>query len=189
MPIPHWHLVMVGPVVKIDPAMLPKRRNIHWLGQQPYELLPQLVADWDVCLMPFALNESTRFISPTKTLEYMAAGKPVISTDIPDVRSMFADVVTIAAGADAFVAACRAVLAADGPAREAHLVAMGTAVQRYSWDESAATVHRAILAAIEATPHAATGARLLPAADASLPSTAMATGSPPQDPAAVASAA
>src|SRR6185312_9044694 len=84
---PAWQIVMVGPVVKIDPAKLPQRANIHWLGQQPYELLPQLVAGWDVCLMPFALNESTRFISPTKTLEYMAAGKPVVSTAIDDVRA------------------------------------------------------------------------------------------------------
>ena len=66
---PGWHIVMAGPVVKIDPGQLPQRPNIHWLGQQPYELLPQLVAGWDVCLLPFALNESTRFISPTKTLE------------------------------------------------------------------------------------------------------------------------
>ena len=90
-PTRHWQVVMVGPVVKIDPASLPQRPNLHWLGQQPYELLPQLVAGWVVCLMPFALNESTRFISPTKTLEYMAAGKPVVSTPIHDVLVMFGD--------------------------------------------------------------------------------------------------
>ena len=90
---PDWQIVMVGPVVKIDPASLPQRPNLHWLGQQSYELLPQLVAGWDVCLMPFALNESTRFISPTKTLEYMAAGKPVVSTPIHDVLAMFGDLV------------------------------------------------------------------------------------------------
>ena len=70
---PAWHIIMVGPVVKIRLDELPQRPNLHWLGKQPYELLPQLVAGWDVCLLPFALNESTRFISPTKTLEYMAA--------------------------------------------------------------------------------------------------------------------
>ncbi|MGZ8259118.1 MAG: glycosyltransferase, partial [Caldimonas sp.] len=88
---PGWQLVMVGPVVKIEPEALPQRPNLHWLGQQPYGLLPQLVAGWDVCLMPFALNESTEFISPTKTLEYMAAGKPVVSTPIHDVKAMFGD--------------------------------------------------------------------------------------------------
>ena len=107
---PAWQIVMVGPVVKIDPAALPRRPNLHWLGQQPYALLPQLVAGWDVCLMPFALNESTEFISPTKTLEYMAAGKPVVSTPIHDVKAMFGDIVAIAASAERFIAACRPAL-------------------------------------------------------------------------------
>src|SRR5690606_25848491 len=70
---PEWQIVLVGPVVKIDPNALPQKANIHYLGQQPYQALPQFLADWDVCLLPFALNESTRFISPTKVLEYMAA--------------------------------------------------------------------------------------------------------------------
>ena len=74
-----WQIVLVGPVAKIDPATLPQRQNIHYLGQQPYEALPQFLAGWDVCLLPFALNESTRFISPTKTLEYMAAELPIVS--------------------------------------------------------------------------------------------------------------
>jgi len=82
---PDWQLVMVGPIVKIDPETLPRARNIHWLGGKSYEELPSYVAHWDVALMPFALNESTRFISPTKTLEYLAAGKPVVSTAIADV--------------------------------------------------------------------------------------------------------
>src|SRR4030095_13301637 len=94
---PGWQVVMVGPVVKIDEAALPRRANLHYLGQQPYELLPQLVAGWSVCLMPFALNESTKFISPTKTLEYRGAGKPVVSTPIHDVKAMFGDIVAIAA--------------------------------------------------------------------------------------------
>ena len=67
-----WNVVMVGPIVKIDPQSVPRRANLHWLGQQPYELLPRLIEGWSVGLLPFALNESTRFISPTKTLEYMA---------------------------------------------------------------------------------------------------------------------
>ncbi|MBY0338296.1 MAG: glycosyltransferase [Acetobacteraceae bacterium] len=82
---PDWSFVMIGPVVKIDPASLPRRPNIHWLGQKSYAELPRYLAHWDIGLMNFALNESTRFISPTKTPEYLAAGLPVISTPIVDV--------------------------------------------------------------------------------------------------------
>jgi UDP-galactopyranose mutase len=82
---PDWHLVLVGPVVKIEESALPRRPNIHYLGGKSYEELPGYLAGWDVALMPFARNESTRFISPTKTPEYLAAGKPVVSTSIRDV--------------------------------------------------------------------------------------------------------
>jgi UDP-galactopyranose mutase len=82
---PDWHLVMIGPVVKIDPATLPRRDNIHYLGGKTYQELPSYLAGWDVALLPFARNESTRFISPTKTPEYLAAGCPVVSTSIRDV--------------------------------------------------------------------------------------------------------
>jgi glycosyltransferase involved in cell wall biosynthesis len=82
---PDWQIVMLGPVVKIDPAMLPRRPNIHYLGGKRYDELPHYVAGWDVALMPFALNDATRFISPTKTPEYLAAGLPVVSTAIRDV--------------------------------------------------------------------------------------------------------
>ena len=96
---PDWSLVMVGPIVKIDPASVPRRRNIHWLGMQSYSLLPHLLPHWDVALMPFALNEATRFISPTKTLEYLAGGLDVVSTAVPDVISLYGEVVKIAPGA------------------------------------------------------------------------------------------
>lgn len=82
---PDWHFVMVGPVVKIDPAILPEFANIHYLGSKKYDELPAYLAGWDVALLTFADNESTRFISPTKTPEYLAAGKPVVSTPIKDV--------------------------------------------------------------------------------------------------------
>jgi UDP-galactopyranose mutase len=75
---PDWHFVMLGPVVKIDPEMLPKTANIRWLGGKSYEELPQYMSNWDAAMMPFALNDSTRFISPTKTPEYLAAGLPVV---------------------------------------------------------------------------------------------------------------
>ncbi len=86
-----WQVVMVGPVVKINPDDLPRRPNIHYLGQKTYDELPAYLAGWDVALMPFALNEATRFISPTKTLEYLAAGKPIVSTAIRDVVTPYGE--------------------------------------------------------------------------------------------------
>ena len=137
---PGWQIVMVGPVVKIDPADLPRRPNIHYLGQQPYTLLPQLVAGWSVCLMPFALNESTEFISPTKTLEYMAAGKPVVSTPIHDVEAMFGDIVAIASNAELFVDACRQALAESPAQRTGREQRMAERVRQHSWDAAAETI-------------------------------------------------
>jgi len=82
---PTWHFVFVGPIVKIDPDVLPRAENIHYLGSKSYDDLPTYLSGWDIALLPFAINESTRYISPTKTPEYLAAGKPVISTPIADV--------------------------------------------------------------------------------------------------------
>lgn len=88
---PEWQFVIIGPVVKIDPATLPRLTNIHYLGGKSYKELPQYLSGWDVALIPFAMNESTKFISPTKTPEYLAAGIPVISTPIKDVVSPYGD--------------------------------------------------------------------------------------------------
>jgi UDP-galactopyranose mutase len=105
---PEWQFVMVGPVVKISDEDLPRRENIHYLGGKNYQDLPAYLAGWDVALIPFALNESTRFISPTKTPEYLAAGKPVISTPIRDVVRPYGEMnlVHIARTAEEFIAAC-----------------------------------------------------------------------------------
>jgi len=88
---PDWHFVLLGPIVKIDPASLPKYHNIHYLGGKKYDELPNYIAGWDIAMVAFAMNESTRFISPTKTPEYLAAGKPVISTPIRDVVRPYGD--------------------------------------------------------------------------------------------------
>jgi glycosyltransferase involved in cell wall biosynthesis len=88
---PEWHFVILGPVVKIDPASLPHYDNIHYLGGKKYEELPAYISGWDIATIPFAMNDSTKFISPTKTPEYLAAGKPVISTPIKDVVSPYGD--------------------------------------------------------------------------------------------------
>jgi UDP-galactopyranose mutase len=82
---PDWQFVMLGPVVKIDPATLPQASNIHWLGGKDYKELPQYMAGWDAGIIPFAINDSTRFISPTKTPEYLSAGLPVVATPIKDI--------------------------------------------------------------------------------------------------------
>jgi len=130
---PDWHFVMLGPVAKIDPAALPRRPNIHWLGQQPYERLPPLVAGWDVCLLPFALNEHTRYISPTKTPEYLAAGKPVVSTSIRDVVRPYGKqgLVRVADEAGAFVQACTAAMGEDPVKRITQADAF---LRQTSWD-------------------------------------------------------
>jgi UDP-galactopyranose mutase len=82
---PDWHFVMIGPVVKIDPGTLPRMHNIHYLGSKSYQELPSYLSGWDIAIIPFALNDSTKFVSPTKTPEYLSAGRPVISTSITDV--------------------------------------------------------------------------------------------------------
>ncbi|WP_434674047.1 glycosyltransferase family 1 protein [Pseudomonas sp. R1-15] len=109
---PDWHIVLIGPVVKIDPQTLPRLANIHYLGAKQYEELPAYLAGWDVALMPFALNESTRFISPTKTPEYLAGGCPVVSTPIRDVVNGYGEsgVVAIADSPQGFIDAIQAAL-------------------------------------------------------------------------------
>ncbi|MEG3155976.1 UDP-galactopyranose mutase [Sphingomonas sp. RB1R13] len=110
---PDWLLVMVGPVVKISEDELPRRDNIHWLGGRSYNELPAYLGGWDVALMPFAINAATRFISPTKTPEYLAAGVPVVSTPIRDVKRHYERIagVRIAGTAEQFIAGCEAQLA------------------------------------------------------------------------------
>ncbi len=141
---PGWQVVMAGPVVKIDPSQLPQRPNLHWVGQQPYELLPRLVAGWQVCLLPFALNESTAFISPTKTLEYLAAGKPVVSTAVRDVGVLYGEGVQIADDVAGFIEGCVAALNETADARAARLAAGAALVASGSWDRSAERVVQAL---------------------------------------------
>jgi glycosyltransferase involved in cell wall biosynthesis len=108
--LPDWDLQMVGPVAKIRPSDLPRSTNLVYPGQQPYERLPEVMAGFDVALMPFALNEATRSISPTKTLEYLAAGLPVVSTRVPDVVEDFGHVVELRDDAEGFAEGCRKIL-------------------------------------------------------------------------------
>jgi UDP-galactopyranose mutase len=134
---PDWQLVMVGPVVKIDPASLPRRPNIAYVGMRSYEALPSYLAGWDVCLLPFARNEATRFISPTKTLEYMAAELPIVSTPIEDVAEPYGRIVYLGGTPDEFVAACEQALGAGVLEREARATRARAVLRGTSWDDTA----------------------------------------------------
>jgi UDP-galactopyranose mutase len=136
---PDWHFIMVGPVVKIDPASLPRHPNIHYLGAKSYEELPAYIAGWDVALLPFARNDATRFISPTKTPEYLAAGKPVVSTSIRDVVRPYGEqgLARIADTPGAFITAIEGALAEPSAPRMARADAF---LARMSWDETWAFV-------------------------------------------------
>jgi UDP-galactopyranose mutase len=138
---PDWHIVMIGPIVKIDAASLPRRSNIHYLGPKSYDELPQYIAGWDVALLPFARNQATRFISPTKTPEYMAAGRPIVSTSIHDVVHPYGDLglVRVADDVPAFVDACGAAMVEDEALRITRAAAF---LRRTSWDRTWRRVSR-----------------------------------------------
>lgn len=135
---PHWSLVIVGPVVKIREEDLPRRPNLHYLGGKSYAELPDYLRGWDVALMPFAINEATRFISPTKTPEYLAAGCPVVSTPITDVIRHYGglEAVAIADTAKTFVAACDAALQLSAAPASEWLVEVDRVLSELSWDRT-----------------------------------------------------
>jgi glycosyltransferase involved in cell wall biosynthesis len=145
-------VVMLGPVVKVDAATLPQAHNIHWLGMREYSELPAYVKGFDVCLMPFALNEATEFINPTKTLEYMAARKPIVSTAVADVVRNFTPIVRIAKSHAEFIS-----LSAQAPKNpDLVLLAEGfRKAERASWESIVDSMQRLMSDAIEeATPEA-----------------------------------
>ena len=144
---PDWHIVMLGPVVKIDPSVLPRPANIHYLGPKTYQELPHYIAGWDVALLPFARNEATRYISPTKTPEYLAAGKPVVSTSIRDVVRPYGQqgLARIADTVDDFIECCEAALAEEPSAR---IRAADAFLRQTSWDGTWAQMRRLMDAAV-----------------------------------------
>lgn len=140
---PDWHLVMLGPVAKISPEDLPHAPNIHYPGGKSYDELPAYLAHFDVALMPFALNEATRYISPTKTLEYMAAHKPIVSTSVHDVVELYGKVVRIGDTPEAFVQQISAVLNEKASARRAK---EDDLLKRNTWDSIANRMRQLISA-------------------------------------------
>jgi len=137
---PDWSFVMVGPVVKISEDDLPKRPNIHYVGGKTYGELPAYLSGWDVALMPFAMNESTQFISPTKTPEYLAGGKPVVSTPIRDVVRHYGNLegVKIASTPEEFVKGCEEALELSRNSESGWLAEADLMLSASSWDTTQA---------------------------------------------------
>src|SRR5262249_3532127 len=146
---PEWQIVMVGPVVKVNPASLPSRDNLHFLGQREYAQLPEYLAGWDVCLLPFALNDATKFISPTKTLEYMVAERPIVSTPITDVADPYGQIVYLGGTHEEFIAACERALRATGSERGERIGKMREVLSKTSWDSTAAAMEQQIAKLLE----------------------------------------
>lgn len=143
---PALTIIMVGPTAKVNPDELPSAPNIHWLGQRSYDELPKYVKAFDVCLMPFALNEATEYINPTKTLEYMAAGKPIVSTAVADVVRNFSPIVTVANSHREFIDAVNQSAATQNPQRVADGIEMAKAS---SWESIVAKMRSLIDEAVE----------------------------------------
>ena len=162
---PDWTFVMVGPVVKIAPEDLPQRPNICYLGPKTYEQLPAYLSGWDVALMPFAMNESTRFISPTKTPEYLAGGKPVVSTPIKDVVRHYGQLegVKIASTAEEFAAACEEALELSRNPESGWLAEADLMLSSTSWDTTQARMAGLIAELLGTTKETGTPALLVAA--------------------------
>lgn len=136
---PEWTILMIGPVVKIDVHDLPQAPNLHYLGMRAYADLPAYLAHFDVALVPFALHEATRYLSPTKTLEYMAAHKPIVTTPIPDVVELYGEVVRVGHTHEEFIALVEAALCADDAAQR--LPAERSLLEQNTWDAIAARIN------------------------------------------------
>ncbi len=134
-------IVIVGPTAKVRPEELPAHPRLHWLGRREYQDLPRYSKRFDVCLMPFALNEATEFINPTKALEYLAAGRPVVSTAVADVVSLFSDVVKIASSRDEFISHCQE--QAKAPSRHMQRARLRRA-EANTWDRLTAEIENQI---------------------------------------------
>lgn len=146
---PEWQLVLLGPVVKVDPGSLPQAPNIHYLGMKSYTDLPAYFSHWEIGMLPFARNQSTRYISPTKTPEYLAAGLKVISTPIQDVVKPYGDLglVGIAHSSEEFVATAQDFL--QKPQSESHLQRVDAYLALGSWDKTFSAMSYHMSAAIE----------------------------------------
>ncbi len=169
---PDWSVCMVGPVVKVDPGHLPHAPNLYWLGGRDYQVLPDYCRAFDVCLMPFAMNKATEFINPTKGLEYMATGRPIVSTPVRDVVRQWSDIVRIADTPERFERAVEEALQAGG---ECGRVQQGLElVQTKSWEATVARMQELIREAIS-TPDRRSAGRIEPLPETQLAYTYVST--------------
>lgn len=150
---PEWHLVIIGPVTKIDPAVLPRHENIYYLGSKDYQELPAYLAGWDLAMLPFVRNESTRFISPTKTPEYLASGKPVVSTSIQDVVRPYGQqgMVLIGDTVEEFVMAAEKAMQEDS--KPDRLTQVDKFLAQTSWDRTWADMMQLIESKVKVKTH------------------------------------
>ena len=149
---PDVQFLMCGPVVKVDPAQLPQRSNLHYPGQQSYADLPRILKGSDICLMPFAQNDATRYISPTKTLEYMATHRPIVSTSIPDVVRFYSDIVYLADTAGQFLSQIAAALAEPAHERARKQRREEKILAEQAWDAIADSMETLMQAEWSQTP-------------------------------------
>jgi UDP-galactopyranose mutase len=149
---PQMQFVMLGPLAKISESDLPRAGNLHWLGPKRYEDLPRYLAGWDCGFMPFALNESTRFISPTKTPEFLSAGLPLVSTNITDVANPYEQLglVTIAHSAEQFATALDQAIPTK--MNKDRLVEVDRFLADKSWDDTFEAMHHLISRARQISP-------------------------------------
>lgn len=152
---PEWSLVMIGPVVKIDPAELPQAPNLYYLGMKDYQQLPGYLAHFDVALVPFAMNEATRYLSPTKTLEYLAAHKPVVSTPLHDIVELYGDYVRIGQTPAEFVTQVEDTLAETANQRAIRRAKEEQLLAQHTWDNIAQEMGRIIRTQLARTTRAA----------------------------------
>jgi glycosyltransferase involved in cell wall biosynthesis len=145
---PGWSILMIGPITKVDHQSLPRRGNLHWMGQRSYAELPAFCKRFKVCLMPFARNEATEFINPTKALEYMATGRAIVSTAVPDVVRNFGRIVKIAGTPDEFISLCREAVAQPDTGAIQQGLAM---VNENSWDSIVTQLERHVQKALSRT--------------------------------------
>jgi len=149
---PDWNFILLGPTVKIDPSTLPTLPNVYYLGSKVYNQLPDYLAGWDVAMMPFAINESTKYISPTKTPEYLAGGKPVVSTPIQDVVNPYGlnGLVYIAGNGDEFITGIEEELMMVD--KQKWLKAVDKFLEKSSWEDTVEEMLYIINTKLEVTP-------------------------------------
>jgi len=146
---PEWQLVLIGPLVDLKPCQLPNRPNLHYLGPRPYEDLPRYISGWDVALVPFIANETTRHLNPVTVLEYMAAERMIVSTRIPDVVEPYCDIVYVSHSPNTFIVGCEKALRVSSIERADRLRLMREVLSHTSWHATVRAIENAVMSMLE----------------------------------------